>query len=96
MAVLCGLNGGSAQEVIIAVLSAGLDKESNAAIDNIFRFGNIDSFWQLIQKYTGYINSDDKPLSDTNNKLTTPYPFAPKISPRRPYQTYNRCRNIAG
>jgi uncharacterized protein (TIGR02687 family) len=64
MAVLCGLNGGSAQDVMIAVLSAGLGKETNTALDNITRFGNIDSFWQLVQKYTGYINSDDKPLSD--------------------------------
>ncbi len=29
MAVLCGLSRGSAQDVIIAVLAAGLDKESN-------------------------------------------------------------------
>jgi len=64
MAVLCGLNGGSAQDVIIAVLSTGLDKENNAALDNITRFGNADAFWQLVQKYTGYANTDDRPLAD--------------------------------
>jgi uncharacterized protein (TIGR02687 family) len=64
MAVLCGLSGGSAQDVITAVLSAGLDKESNNAIDNITRFGNINAFWQLIQKFTGYNNAEDKPLSE--------------------------------
>ena len=46
MAVLCGLNGGMAQDVIIAVLSAGLEKENNAPLANIEKFGNIDAFWQ--------------------------------------------------
>lgn len=64
MSVLCGINGGSAQDVIIAVLSAGLEKESNDALINIEKFGNIEAFWSLIQKYTGYQNSDDRPLSE--------------------------------
>lgn len=64
MAVLCGLNGGTAQDVIIAVLSSGLDKEKNPPLINIEKFGNIDAFWQLVQKYTGYVNSADRPLSD--------------------------------
>ena len=64
MAVLCGLNGGSAQDVIIAVLTAGLEKESNAALTAIEKFGNIEAFWQLVQKYTGYVNADDRPLSE--------------------------------
>ena len=64
MSVLCGINGGSAQDVIIAVLSAGLEKESNDALINIEKFCNIEAFWSLIQKYTGYQNSDDRPLSE--------------------------------
>lgn len=64
MAVLCGINGGSAQDVIIAILSAGLEKQSNDALINIEKFGNIEAFWQLVQKYTGYQNSDDRPLSE--------------------------------
>jgi uncharacterized protein (TIGR02687 family) len=64
MAVLCGINGGSAQDVIIAVLSEGLEKESNEALINIEKFGNIEAFWQLVQKYTGYHNSDDRSLSE--------------------------------
>jgi uncharacterized protein (TIGR02687 family) len=64
MAVLCGLNGGSAHDVIIAVLSAGLEKENNSPLANIGKFGNIEAFWQLVQKYTGYVNADDRPLSD--------------------------------
>lgn len=64
MAVLCGLNGGAAQDVIIAVLTAGLDKDSNGALMNIEKFGNIEAFWQLVQKYTGYVNAEERPLSD--------------------------------
>ena len=64
MAVLCGLNGGTAQDVIIAVLSAGLDKDDNAAIKSIKSFGSIEAFWQLVQKFTGYIDAKDKPLGD--------------------------------
>lgn len=64
MAVLCGLNGGSAQDVIIAVLSAGLEKENNVPLVNIEKFGNIEAFWQLVQKYTGFVNAVDRPLSD--------------------------------
>ena len=64
MAVLCGLNGGTAQDVIIAVLSAGLDNEHNALLANIEKFGNIEAFWQLVQKYTGYVSADARPLSD--------------------------------
>ena len=64
MAVLCGLNGGSAQDVIIALLSAGLEKETNAPLANIEKFGNIEAFWQLVQKYTGFVNADDRSLSD--------------------------------
>lgn len=62
MAVLAGLNGGSAQDVFIAVLVAGLDEDNNAALNNIKKFGNIDAFWQLARKYTGYIHEEDKPL----------------------------------
>lgn len=64
MAVLCGLNGGSAQDVINAVLTAGLEKENNDALINIEKFGNIDAFWQLVQKFTGYVYAENRPLSD--------------------------------
>lgn len=62
MAVLCGLNGGSAQDVIIAVLAAGLDEDSNEALIRIKKYGNIDAFWQLVRKYTGYIHEEGDPL----------------------------------
>jgi uncharacterized protein (TIGR02687 family) len=62
--VLCGLPGGSAQDIFIAVLSAGLEKEANAPLAAIEKFGNIEVFWKLAQKYTGYLNTDERPLSD--------------------------------
>ncbi len=64
MAVLCGLNGGTAQDVIVAVLLAGLERESNDALVNIEKFGNIEAFWQLIQRYTGYADADNRPLGE--------------------------------
>lgn len=63
MAVLAGLSGGSAQDVFIAVLTAGLDEESNTALNNIRKFGSIEAFWQLVRKYTGYIHEEGKPLA---------------------------------
>ncbi|MCL2301625.1 MAG: BREX-1 system phosphatase PglZ type A [Firmicutes bacterium] len=64
MAVLCGCGGGTVQDVIIAVLSAGLEKESNAALTAIEKFGSMDAFWSLIQKYTGYPHTHERPLGD--------------------------------
>ncbi len=64
MAVLCGLNGGSAQDIIIAVLSSDLNKETNELLINIEKFGNIEAFWQLVQKYTGFMYSEDRSLLD--------------------------------
>ena len=62
MAVLAGLSEGSAQDVIIAVLAAGFDKETNSVLQSIRKFGSIEAFWQLARKYTGYIEEEDKPL----------------------------------
>ncbi|HIZ54821.1 MAG TPA: BREX-1 system phosphatase PglZ type A, partial [Firmicutes bacterium] len=63
MAVLAGLNGGSAQDVMIAVLSGGLDEEQNVALNAIKKFGNLDAFWQLVRKYTGYLHEDGQRLT---------------------------------
>ncbi|MBT9156718.1 MAG: hypothetical protein DDT37_01706 [Firmicutes bacterium] len=41
-----------------------LGKKNNAPLVDIEKFGNIEAFWQLVQKYTGYVNTDDRPLSD--------------------------------
>lgn len=44
------------------MLSAGLDEESNDVLNNIKKFGNIEAFWQLVRKYTGFIHEENKPL----------------------------------
>ena len=62
MAVLAGVPGGSAQDIFIAVLSHGLEEESNTPIVSIKKFGNIDAFWQLVRKYTGYIYEEENLL----------------------------------
>ena len=63
MAVLAGLSGGTAQDVIIAVLEGGLAEETNSALNAIQQFGNIEAFWQLVHKYTGFTHSDETPLA---------------------------------
>lgn len=62
MAVLAGVGGGTAQDVLMAVLSGSLDVRQNTVLENIRKFGQIDAFWQLARKYTGYIHADDQSL----------------------------------
>lgn len=64
MAVLAGRAGGSAQDVIIAVLEAGLDEETNAPLENIRKFGSSDAFWQMVQGFTGFVHDDEKTLAN--------------------------------
>lgn len=63
MTVLAGVEGGTPQDIIIAVLSAGLEKETNPILQNIRRFGSIGAFWELVRRLTGYIEEEEKPLS---------------------------------
>lgn len=70
LAVLCGINGErgfspiSFQDILIAVLSAGLEKDNNDPLNSIEKFGNLDVFWELIQHFSGFIEGDDRPLTD--------------------------------
>ena len=64
ISVLAGLKEGSMQDIIIAVLSSGLDKETNDVLQNIRKFGSIETFWHLVQRYTGYIDEENKTLND--------------------------------
>ena len=64
ISVLAGLKEGSMQDIIIAVLSSGLDKETNDVLQNIRKFGSIESFWHLVQRYTGYIDEENKHYVD--------------------------------
>jgi hypothetical protein len=68
MAVLCGLNGGTVEDVIIAVLSAGLENENNEALANIEKFGSIDAFWQLVERHTGFRAQQSETGARKNNE----------------------------
>lgn len=62
LAVLAGTDANTAPGVIRAILTSGLDVESNEAIANIKKFGNINVLWEMIDRYTGYVYADDASL----------------------------------
>ena len=50
----------TAAGVIRAVLTDGLELESNEAISNIRKFGNEAVLWEMINRYTGYAHNPDE------------------------------------
>ncbi len=64
MSVLSGCQACGAEDVIVAVLSVGLEAKDNEALIGIEKFGSIEVFWQMVQTFTGYTNHDDRPLTD--------------------------------
>ncbi len=63
MAVLSGLSGKcSERDVIIAVLSDGLDEEANKALKAFKQYGNINVFREIVKQYTGFVQRDEEPL----------------------------------
>lgn len=69
ISVLCGLSAGSTEDIIIKLLSSGLEKEHNEILINIEKFGNTKAFWELIKKYTGYEDLPDRSLSELASHL---------------------------
>ncbi len=59
LAVLAGTSTNTAQGVIRAVLMSGLDIETNDAVENIKKFGNEAIFWELMNRYTGYVHDEN-------------------------------------
>lgn len=49
--------------IIRAVLMAGVDNDENAALENIEKFGDINAFWQVVNRYTGFEYSENSNLS---------------------------------
>lgn len=62
MAVLAGSSINSPAGIIRSVLLAGL--EENDSIDNIEKFGDINAFWSLINKYVGYEHTENDTVLD--------------------------------
>lgn len=62
-AVLCGA-GPSVQDIIASVLTAGPEKENNQPYQNIGKFGSIQAFRDLLNRRTGYVDTDERPLSE--------------------------------
>lgn len=63
--ILCGLKNPTFKDIIIKVLSDDLEIENNKSLINIEKFGNIDLFWEIINKHTGFhINQENNSLLD--------------------------------
>lgn len=64
LCVLCGIDSGSLQDIISAVLLNGLDDAENKCLEQITKFGNVSVLWDMIQKVTGYAPNIDDNLND--------------------------------
>ncbi|OON94624.1 MAG: TIGR02687 family protein [Candidatus Epulonipiscioides saccharophilum] len=63
MAILCRREGG-AKNIIVAVLLDGLEDDNNECLVKIRKVGNMNVFWEMIKKYTGFIKDEQKTLMD--------------------------------
>jgi uncharacterized protein (TIGR02687 family) len=57
--VLCSIPSGTEQDIIGAILLAGID-EDNKCLEMIEKFGNKELLWYIIQRQTGYVYEADK------------------------------------
>ena len=62
LAVLAGTSNNTAPGVIRAILTGGLDVDSNEAVVNIRKFGSDTVLWELINRYTGYVYDENPSL----------------------------------
>ena len=62
MAVLAGSSINSPAGIIRSVLLSGL--EENESIENIEKFGDINAFWSLVNKYVGYEHTENDTVLD--------------------------------
>jgi uncharacterized protein (TIGR02687 family) len=63
MAVLCNTQNNSVHGVIRALLMAGTNDAENRALENIRKFGNEEVFWNLIERYTGFVRAEGATLA---------------------------------
>ena len=63
LAVLAGTSANTAPGVIRTLLMSGLNPEENTSLVNIRKFGNESVLWELVNRYTGYIQEEGITLS---------------------------------
>lgn len=63
LSVLVGCDGGAAQDLVVAVLSDGLDEEKNAAFNEIRKFGDVDVFWKFARQCVGAVAEENTLLN---------------------------------
>lgn len=63
LAVLAGTSANTAPGVIRALLMSGLSMEENTALANIRKFGSESVLWELVNRYTGYVQEEGIALS---------------------------------
>lgn len=62
MAVLTGAQSPRPAAIITALLMQGLDKETQPALQQMAKFGDLEAFWDMVGRHTGYVEEDEKPL----------------------------------
>ncbi len=62
LAVLCGNKNIEPNNIVQAVLSAGLDNNENKIYQNFINYGAKDIFWKLVAQATGYYENEDSNL----------------------------------
>ena len=64
LAVLTGSDRLNFPSILFSLFSKGFAEEENEAYQNILRFGDVDAFWDMMQRATGY-GSEERKLSDS-------------------------------
>ena len=64
LSVLAGCPGEDFRRVLIALLSAGTEKEENPVLQSIEKLGSPAAFWQMAERYTGFQDGGERPLAD--------------------------------
>lgn len=60
--VLTGADASTSQCIIRALLMNGIDAENNSALINVQKFGIESVLWELINRYTGYVHTEETSL----------------------------------
>lgn len=67
MAAICGINSVQPNDIVKAVISGGIDIETNEVFQSLVNYGAEEPFWALVKQAAGYFESEDS----TIEKLVT-------------------------